>query len=183
MQPDLGEGTSGRVYERHRRTVVTMLLLIGLVVLAAWYAWSSVTDSDDDALGAATAPTCIPTAPADAPPPAEIRLNVYNATDRNGLASATAGEMRKRGFAILDVANDPLDQVVATTAEVRANPANEAAATLVMAHVPGAVFVPDSRSDGTIDLVVGAAFEALAPPAGAAPAPSAVGTTTPLPPC
>jgi hypothetical protein len=53
-----------------------------------------------------------------------------------------------------------------------------------MAQVPGAVFVADNRTDGTVDLVVGAAFEALAPPGGApAPVAPADGTATPLPSC
>ena len=33
-----------------------------------------------------------------------------------------------------------------------------------MAQVAGAVFVPDDRTDDTVDLVVGVTFEALAPP-------------------
>lgn len=184
-QPELGEDTRRPADRRHKRTVVTLLSLAGFVFVAGLYSWTYITNpGDDEADLGVVAPTCIPTAPTDAPPPAEIRLNVYNATDRNGLASSTAGEMRKRGFAILDVANDPSGRQVATTAEVRANPDSQAAANLVMAQVPGAVFVPDNRTDGTVDLVVGAAFEALTPPGAApAPVPSGTGTATPLPPC
>jgi hypothetical protein len=183
VQPGLGDHIRRPADRRHMRTAVTMAVLAGLVFVAGVSAWNSVTGPGDDDV-VATAPTCMPTAPTDAPPPAEIPLNVYNATDRNGLASSTAGEMRKRGFAILDVANDPTGSEVAVTAEVRASPDTQAAATLVMAQVPGAVFVPDNRSDGTIDLVLGAAFEALAPAGAApAPAPTASGTATSLPPC
>jgi hypothetical protein len=182
-QPDLGEDARRHADRRHQRTVITLVILAGLVFFAAWYAWSSITDPDD-AGDVTTAASCLPAAPTDAPPPAEIRLNIYNATERNGLASSTAGEMLARGFAILDVANDPSGREVTATAEVRAHPDSQAAAALVMAQIPGAVFVPDTRTDGTVDLVVGEAFEALAPP-GAPPAqaPSAGGTASPLPPC
>ena len=76
--------------------------------------------------------------------------------------------MRERGFAILDIANDPLGREITGTAEVRAGVDNQGAASVVMAQVGGAVFVPDDRTDDTVDLVVGVTFEALAPP-GAPP--------------
>jgi len=182
LQPDRGGDTRNAADRRHQRTAITMLVLAGLVIIAGWYAWDSITDPEETSDG--VAPTCQPAAPTDAPPPAEIELNVYNATDRNGLASSIAREMRTRGFAILDVANDPSGSEITGTAEVRAHLDSQAAASLVMAQVPGAVFVADNRTDGTVDLVVGAAFEALAPPGGApAPAPPADGTSTPLPSC
>jgi LytR cell envelope-related transcriptional attenuator len=169
---------------RHLRTAITMLVLALFVAFAGWYAWNTITEPRPaDADSVETAPTCIPAVPTNAPAPADIRLNVYNATDRNGLASAAAGEMRKRGFAILDVANDPLGKTVTGTAEVRAGADNEAAAGVVVAQVSGAVFVVDNRTDGTVDLVVGEAFEALAP-VGATPAPAPPGATGPtLPAC
>src|ERR687898_3366887 len=95
-QPDLGEDTRSPADRRHQRTVITMLVLAGLVFIAGLYAWGSITDPDESSDRVA-APTCQPAAPTDAPPPAEIALNVYNATDRNGLASSVAGEMRTRG--------------------------------------------------------------------------------------
>ncbi|MGH8775324.1 MAG: LytR C-terminal domain-containing protein [Jiangellaceae bacterium] len=183
LQPDLGEGARPPADRRHSRTALTLLVLAGSVFLAGWYAWNSLTSPDDES-DATAPPVCQPAAPTDAPAPADVRLNVYNATDRNGLASATAGAMRERGFAILDVANDPLDKEVTASAEVRASEDTQAVASLVMAQVAGAVFVPDERTDGTVDLVVGEAFTELAAPGAApAPVPGATGTAAPLPPC
>jgi hypothetical protein len=164
---------------RHLRTAITMLVLGMFVAFAGWYAWNTITgpqpaDVDD----VTVAPTCIPLLPTDAPATADIRLNVYNATSRNGLASSVARALRKRDFAILDVANDPLGKTVTGTAEVRAGADSEAAAAVVVAQVSGAVFVVDNRSDGTVDLVVGDAFEELAP-AGATPAPAPSGGPPP----
>jgi hypothetical protein len=181
---DLDVRTRRPAHRRHLRTAITMLALTAFVTFAGWIAWNTITEpgtaSTDDVVAA---PTCIPALPADAPAPADIRLNVYNATDRNGLASSAAREMRQRGFAILDVANDPVGKTVTVSAEVRAGADSQAAAGVVVAQVPGAVFVADSRTDGTVDLVVGEAFEALAP-VGATPAPApSSGTVPALPPC
>jgi hypothetical protein len=106
-------------------------------------------------------------------------VNVYNATTRSGLASSTAGELRERGFVILDVANDPLARQIDGTAEVRANPAQQAAANVVLAQLPDAVFVPDQRAEPTIDLVLGDAFQSLAVPLPPEPEPAAEGEAAP----
>jgi LytR cell envelope-related transcriptional attenuator len=160
---------------RHLRTAITMLVLALFVAFAGWYAWNTITDPSAADTGDITvAPTCIPTLPTDPPAPADIRVNVYNATAKNGLASNVARALRRRDFAILDVANDPLGQTVTGTAEVRGGAESEAAAAVVVAQVSGAVFVIDNRTDGTVDIVVGDAFTELAP-AGATPVPPAEG--------
>jgi hypothetical protein len=164
---------------RHLRTAITMLVLALFVAFAGWYAWNTITDPDAADAGDVTAvPTCIPALPTDASAPADIRLNVYNATARNGLASQVARSLRKREFAILDVANDPLGRRVTRTAEVRAAADNEAAAAVVVAQVSGAVFVADNRTDGTVDLVVGEGFKKLAR-AGTVPTPIPSSATAP----
>jgi LytR cell envelope-related transcriptional attenuator len=168
---------------RHLRTAITMLVLAFFVAFAGWYAWNTISDPQQAAVDTATtAPTCIPALPADAPAPADIRLNVYNATARNGLASSTAGALRERGFAILDVANDPTGKTITGTAEVRAGADNSAAAAVVVVQVAGAVFVADNRTDGTVDLVVGDAFIELAP-VGAIPQPAPGSTGPAVPAC
>src|SRR5581483_11288691 len=42
------------------------------------------------------------------PATAQIKVNVYNSTDRHGLAAATAAQLKQRGFTVLKVTNDPL---------------------------------------------------------------------------
>jgi hypothetical protein len=172
---------------RHLRAAITLLVLIALVIGAAAYAWSQLaqmTDGDDDVADTTIPdPTCAVIAPTDAPDPADIGLNVYNATDRSGLAQSVAGEMRERGFAILDVANDPTSRTVVHVAEIRATDEDQPGVELLMSHFPGAVFYADERTDPSIDLVLGGAFEGVAPePAAGEPA-EPEGTATPLPPC
>lgn len=181
--PDRSPVPRRPVDRRHTRSAITLLVLAGFVLMAGWIAWTSLTDPSDAGEVDAAA-TCAPALTTTPPAPADIRLNVYNSTDRNGLASSTAGAMRERGFAILDVANDPLGREVTGTAEVRARVDNQGAASVVLAQVAGAVFVPDDRTDDTVDLVVGVAFKALAAPgATPVPLPTSTGTAAPLPPC
>jgi len=164
---------------RHLRTAITLLVLAAFVAIAGWYAWNTITDPGSAEMADATAaPTCVPALPTDAPAPADIRLNVYNATARNGLASEVARGLRARKFAILDVANDPLGRTVSRTAEVRAGTNSQAAAAVVVAQVSGAVFVADDRTDSSVDLVVGQAYKALAP-AGTVPTPIPSSATAP----
>jgi hypothetical protein len=172
---------------RHMRTTITLLILTGFVVWAGLRAWSEVefpvTDEDNPLAEVLPDPTCAAVAPTNAPTPAEIGLNVYNATEQSGLAQRVAGVMRERGFAILDVANDPTTRTVVHVAEIRASSLEHPGVGLVMAHFPGSVFFADERPDESVDLVLGPEFEGVAP----APAPGAVatpeGTATPLPPC
>lgn len=164
-------GARHRHTGRHLRAAVTLLLLVGFVFFAALYGWRAITG--DAAEEDVAAQQCLPAAPADGPPPGEVQVNVYNATTRSGLASSTAGLLRERGFVILDVANDPLARQIEGTAEVRANPAQQAAANVVLAQLPDAVFVPDERAEPTVDLVLGNAFQSLAVPLTPGPDPGA----------
>lgn len=174
--------TEEEAARRHRwrriRTSATLLILIGVVIGAAWYSWANVVGDDDPGAAASTGRPCAPGQPTAAPAPAEVQVNVYNATDRNGLASTVARQVRDLGFVVVDVDNDPLDRSIEGTAEVRSRADDQAAAELVATLVPGAVYVPDDRTEATIDLVLGDAFEALADPAAPPATPSAE-----LPPC
>jgi LytR cell envelope-related transcriptional attenuator len=93
---------------------------------------------------------------------AQITLNVYNATGRQGLAASTAKQLKSRGFTIGKVANDPLKANLTVAAEVRG--AVTSAMHMVAAEVIGSQLRSDTRTDGSVDLVLGAGFTALASP-------------------
>jgi hypothetical protein len=139
---------------------VTLGVVLLLLFFAFWYAYSYYRASGQPSAHPPT-PSC--TQSAAAPVPAAITLNVYNATDRNGLAARTATQLRQRGFKVATVSNDPLQRAVAGTADVRYGKSGAAAAKVVAATVRGARLVPDSRTDSSVDLVVGSKFTALAP--------------------
>jgi len=115
--------------------------------------------------GAAPANTAVPQ-------PATVTVNVYNATDKSGLAARTADELKKRGFQVGQVGNAPsaLDKKVPGTAQVLSGPGGLGAATLLVSQAGGATSTEDARTDATVDFVIGDAFTALSDPTQAAAA-------------
>jgi hypothetical protein len=108
-----------------------------------------------------------------APKPQQIKLNVYNATDEQGRATVVAKALRKRDFVISTVANDPTYNSVPGPAEVRFGAAKgEPAAAVVAGQVKGAKLVPDTRTDRSVDLVIGQTFTRLVPQAPKPPTPA-----------
>ena len=131
-----------------------------------------------DVSHSAERPSCPPTQPAPTVVAARaVHVNVYNATKRRGLASDVAKQLRKRGFVIGKVENDPAKRTVTGIAEVRHSTAGAAPARTVGAQVASFVSVPDQRKDASVDLVLGAGFRALRTTAAAA----AAMTPTPSP--
>ncbi|WP_152627349.1 LytR C-terminal domain-containing protein [Streptacidiphilus melanogenes] len=110
--------------------------------------------------------------PAGVPQPSTFTVNVYNATNHAGLAGQTAKLLAQRGFKIGKVANAPapLEGKVTGTAQVMGANASKAAMQLVGSEVSGASTAMDTRTDGTVDLVIGNGFTALQSPAQAAQA-------------
>lgn len=154
-------GASSSRRTRRRRALITLSLVVLMLFFAFWYAYSYI-QAPADPSAAAAAPTCTPAATSAAPRPRDTTVNVYNATSRTGLAARTAAEVRKRGFRVATVANDPLLRTIAGPAEVRYGRSGAAKAKLVLALVKGAKAAPDARSDSSVDLVLGESFTALA---------------------
>jgi hypothetical protein len=173
-------GASRSRRSRRRRAFVTLSVVALMLFFAFWYAYSYYRTSSEPT--AAPAPVCTTTAaPAKAgaaPKPADITVNVYNATDRDGLAAKTASEVRERGFDVATITNDPLGRTVAGPAEVRYGKSGAAKAKVVLGLVKGAKPVQDARADASVDLVVGEKFTALVRPPKQAPDPAG-GATTP----
>jgi hypothetical protein len=156
--------------KRRRRMIAAaavVLLLVGVgaygvVSLVGSPAKASAAAGCDakaktDAASAKTAAVHLPTA-------AQITLNVYNSTDRHGLAASTANVLKQRGFTIGKVTNDPLKANLAVAAQIRGGASGSPAMRVVAAEVPGSQLQPDTRADGSVDLVLGTGFTALASP-------------------
>ena len=155
---DDGDGTF-RVKRQRRSTVVLAIVLLALAG-AFYYASSYFRASTPEPGPCTTATTSAALKPAD------VSLNVYNSTDRRGLAAAVAKGARERGFKVKAVANDPKRANGKQVAQIRFGPEGAESARLVRLHVPKAVLVNDKRKGDTVDLVVGAAWKSY----GAVPA-------------
>ncbi|MEV6649991.1 LytR C-terminal domain-containing protein [Streptomyces sp. NPDC051219] len=98
------------------------------------------------------------------PRPAQIKVNVYNATPRSGLAKAAAEELKKRGFAVGQVGNAPelYDKKVAGTGMLLGPPqATQGAFAVLGAQLAGAQQKTDARETEDVDLILGTAFKEL----------------------
>lgn len=148
------------------RTPLTLLVLLGVVVTAGWYGWDQFNDPVPDN-PFAEQPRCTDErfAEGDRLPAEQVRVNVYNAGNREGLAGATMDQLRRRGFLRGSAENAPTDISVDAVAIYDRKP-ESAAVRLVSKQFMGQVEVfrrPDI-SDG-VDIVVGSDYRGIDPSA------------------
>jgi LytR cell envelope-related transcriptional attenuator len=118
------------------------------------------------------------------PKPAEITVNVYNATPRTGLAKDTADELRKRGFKIGKVGNAPAayDKKVKAPGMLLGAPASANGPFDVLAtQLAGAQTRNDARSGKDVDLIIGSGFKNLVKEKDAGKALTALAAPKPSP--
>jgi len=162
----LGQGEGRR--RRHPVATGFLVVLMMLVLFGATFGAIRLLKGDGGADPSASGTTpgpCVSTTVtpgAALPKPATVTANVYNATDRAGLARTTSTTLKTRGFGIGSVANDPSGKSLATVAEIRYGAKGKDNALLMRFYVPGATLVLDQRNDATIDLVLGAKFKGIA---------------------
>jgi len=156
---------------RRRRIVLAAFAAVVALGLAGWGALQLIHVTGDGERTTATSrtPDCKPTAaPSKAlPKPGQIKVNVYNATPRSGLAKSTADELKKRGFVIGKVGNAPAayDKKVRGTG-ILLGPAAAAKGSFSVlgTQLKGAVPKTDTRKTADVDLIIGTAFTKLTVP-------------------
>lgn len=177
-------GASIHRRRRRRRAAVTLtfvaLLMLGTFAYAAAYFQGWVGDRVPKPVAS---PACQVVTPAQALKPSAVTINVYNATNRTGLAASVAKLLRTQGFKVGKVANDPLGKPIAGVGEVRHGQTGAAGATLAATRLSGVKVVPDKRTDNTVDLVLGNKFTALLAPPKVAPSKATKPTPSPTKSC
>lgn len=177
---------------RHRRRIV--LAGVSAVVALGLAGWGTLqlidvfTGGDKSASAAGHSRDC-PTpkavAPAKAlPKPAGIKVNVYNATTRSGLAKTAAEELKKRGFTIGEVGNAPKEydkKVPGPGVLLGAPAAADGSFTVLGTQLPGTVQKTDTRKTAEVDLILGTKFKAFSTPAEATAAMTALTKPSPAP--
>jgi hypothetical protein len=155
---------------RHRRKYVLAAVASAVALgLAGWGTLQLIdvfTGEGKKANAADREPDCRPSvAPVRTlPKPAQIKVNVYNATPRSGLAKTTADELKKRGFAIGKVGNAPaaFDKKVPGAAVLLGAPtAADSSISVLGTQVKGATPKTDTRKTKDVDLIIGTAFKRL----------------------
>jgi hypothetical protein len=94
------------------RTLVTLLVLAGLVLLSAMWGWSQVTEPFP---GRVDSPPCVsrPLDKGEKVFPQDILVNVLNAGERNGLAGTVLRQLQAAGFTSGVTRNAPASTEVA----------------------------------------------------------------------
>jgi len=153
--------------------------MLGTFAYAAAYfqGWVAATPKSSQASSA-----CQGSAAAAALTPGAVTLNVFNATNRDGLAKSVAKTLRTQGFKIGQVINDPLGKRIVGVGEVRHGKLGAADAALAAKRLPGAKLVLDKRTDDSVDLVLGNRFSSLRAPSRVVQA-QATRPTTQAPSC
>ena len=153
------------------------LIVLGVVVLglffAFWYAWSYYQADTSARAVRPPAAACRPYDP-KVVTAEKTKVNVYNASNRTGLAGTVSRQLKERDFVIGAVANDPSKRAAPKVAEIRYGAGGTAQAKLLRTSLPkGTTMVKDKRKGAIVDLALGAKFTTLPP----------VPTTTALPMC
>ncbi|MGW6743125.1 LytR C-terminal domain-containing protein [Streptomyces sp. NPDC055025] len=98
------------------------------------------------------------------PKPGQIKVNVYNATPRAGLAKTTADELKKRGFLIGKVGNAPAkyDKKIPGAGILLGSKSSwNKELTVLGTQLKGATTKTDARKRTDVDLLLGATFTSL----------------------
>lgn len=155
--------------QRHPVTTTIIVVLMMAVLFGATYGVVRLIRGGGSGTpegSASSAAPCVTTTVKPGvvlPKPGTVTVNVYNATNRAGLAKRTSAVLATRGFPIGHVANDPLGKSIKGVAEVRYGPSGAEGAKLLVYYVPGAVLVADQRTDASVDLVLGEKYTVIAP--------------------
>ncbi|MFE6164590.1 LytR C-terminal domain-containing protein [Streptomyces sp. NPDC056486] len=115
--------------------------------------------------GPSDGPSGKPSAPKALPEPGQIKVNVFNATARGGLAKDVAAALKKRGFTVGKVDNAPKEydkKVKGTGILLGAKSATDSALPVLGTQLADAESRTDARKGAEVDLILGAKFKDLA---------------------
>lgn len=139
----------------HWRTPITMVVLLGILIGGTWWGWNSLTDSSAEA-------NCVEQKlPNNRLVPKQVVVNVYNGGARAGTAAKVAADLKKRGFNIGKIANEPNGDKV-DLVSIRGATADAPELKLVAGQLnQKAAAAADARPDHTVDVVVGSGYTKL----------------------
>ncbi|MBP1234107.1 hypothetical protein JOE40_003750 [Arthrobacter sp. PvP102] len=143
---------------------VVLVLLVGLIISAIIVALAIMNGQIQipTAERSRSAASACPTATFDYTPNEKVSLNVYNATNRPGLARSVADEFLARKFAVAAV--DNTQSGYRGVAAVVSGAAGQSAAFSVQRNLPKSDYFQDGRSDGSVDVILTSEFKELVAP-------------------
>jgi hypothetical protein len=149
-----------RAQARHRRQNNTFLglagavMLVGFAALGNWEGWWTIGSRAEAAIVACPTQAVID--------PALTRVNVYNGTNRQGLASAVAKEMQTRTFKVIKIGTEEQKKPITVVAVIRYGQPGLSTAKTVALEFPAKVkLVDDGRDSRTVDVVLGEQYKQM----------------------
>lgn len=143
---------------------VVLVLLVGLIISAIIVALAIMNGQIKipTAERSQSAASACPATTFDYTPNEKVSLNVYNATNRPGLARSVADEFLARKFAVAAV--DNTQSGYRGVAAVVSGAAGQSAAFSVQRNLPKSDYFQDGRSDGSVDVILTSEFKELVAP-------------------
>ncbi|OAH15005.1 LytR C-terminal domain-containing protein [Streptomyces jeddahensis] len=177
---------------RRRRIVLAAVSSAAAIALIGWGTLQliDVFSGRGEASAAGSGRHCTPTATPSAkrtgplPKPAQITVNVLNATPRSGLAKKTADELKARGFTIGKVGNATKaydKKVKGPGVLLGSESAADTALPVLATQLAGAERQTDTRKGADVDLIIGTGFKELAKKQDAEQALAALADPSPAP--
>ncbi|HEU4810684.1 MAG TPA: LytR C-terminal domain-containing protein [Nocardioides sp.] len=142
------------------RTTATLAVLFCILLLAAVWGWSALTDPFP---GKADLPTCVATSVPEGEKvyPDQVVVSVFNAGTREGLAGRTMQLFTDQGFVEGDSGNAPSNARV-STAEIWTDDPTSPAVLLIASRLgPNAKIVRRDTTGAGVVVIVGDAFKDL----------------------
>lgn len=145
---------------------VRALVVVGLLSIFAlvFVVVALIRDSQGGDKAVADCPAGYKRADVTLREPNEIKINVYNATESQGLAGTVAQDFENRKFQVVKKGNDPLKKGVDGVAVLRYGPKSVGSSHLLRAYFLDEAepeFDPE-REDDVVDVVIGTGFQQLA---------------------
>jgi len=145
---------------------IRALIVVGILFLGAATAVGFAIVKDTQT-GVVVGPLCPPGAvPANRtlPERRDVKLNVFNASKRAGLAAQVGTELKNRDFQVLKKQNAPRNQVIDKVAVIRYGPKTLGAAQEMNAYFLGVAQMDFhlDRTDDIVDIYLGTEFKQLA---------------------
>jgi molybdopterin-guanine dinucleotide biosynthesis protein len=140
---------------------IVLVLLLGLIVagvVGAWAVMNGVIRFPSAVASKPPAAVC-PTTVFDYMPNNKVKVNVYNAAGKAGLAKNVADLLKARGYNVGTVDNSTASYT--GSAVVVSGSGGEAAAFNIQRNIAGTDYVQDQRTDASVDLILAPGFTAL----------------------
>jgi hypothetical protein len=180
-----GDLAPPRRARRRRSPYAAVLVVLALLAAGGWLAWQAWHGSGSSTLKPTV--VCVTPTPSASPGKVKtIKISVFNGTTTVGLAHTVAGQLTRRGFAVVRVGTG---HAMTGPSRITYSPGEVDRALALQEQVPGAtLYELSTQRPGEVRLDIGTGFHRLATPAQvsaarardlAAAAPSPAVCTTP----